>query len=35
MNIEREVADACDDFGDKNWVGFGYNIVRLVKTLVE
>ena len=35
VNIEREVADACDDFGDKNWVGFGYNIVRLVKTLVE
>ena len=23
-----------DDFGNKNWVGFGYNVARLVKTLV-
>jgi len=34
VNIEREIGSACDDFGDKNWVGFGYNVVKLVKTLL-
>lgn len=34
VKIENEIGDACDDYGNKNWVGFGYNIVRLVKTLL-
>ena len=34
VKIENEIGDACDDFGNKNWVGFGYNVARLVKTLV-
>ena len=34
VNIEREISDACDDYGNQNWVGFGYNVVRLVKTLL-
>ena len=34
VNIEREIGSACDDFGNKNWVGFGYNVVKLVKTLL-
>ena len=34
VKIENEIGDACDDFGNKNWVGFGFNVARLVKTLV-
>ena len=34
VNIENEIGDACDDYASKNWVGFGYNVARLVKTLV-
>jgi hypothetical protein len=34
VHIENEVGDACTDYGDGNWVGFGYNVARLIKTLV-
>mmetsp|Transcript_41978 Transcript_41978/g.78506 ORF Transcript_41978/g.78506 Transcript_41978/m.78506 type:complete len:820 (+) Transcript_41978:69-2528(+) len=33
--IEREVAAALEDFGAKNWPGFGYNVIKLIKTLLE
>ena len=32
--IEQEVGTACLDYSQGNWVGFGYNIAKLVKTLV-
>lgn len=35
VSIEREIAAALEDFGAKNWPGFGYNIVKLVKTLLQ
>ena len=34
VHIENEIADACQDWTDKNWAGFGYNIAKLIKTLV-
>lgn len=34
VQIENEIGDACTDFADKNWPGFGYNIMKLVKTLL-
>jgi len=34
VHIEEEVGDACVDYGDGNWAGFGYNIAKLVKTLL-
>jgi len=34
VHIENEVGDACTDYGDGNWAGFGYNVAKLVKTLV-
>lgn len=34
VHIEQEVGDACVDYGDGNWAGFGYNIAKLVKTLL-
>ena len=34
VHIENEVGDACVDYGDGNWAGFGYNIAKLVKTLL-
>merc|ERR1712224_524438 len=35
VTIEREIASACQDFADSNWAGFGYNLIKLVKTLIE
>jgi hypothetical protein len=35
VHIENEIGDACDDYASKNYVGFGYNIAKLVYTLVE
>lgn len=32
--IESEVGAACVDYSEGNWVGFGYNIAKLVKTLM-
>jgi hypothetical protein len=34
VHIEQELGDACVDFGNKNYVGFGYNIAKLIRTLV-
>ena len=35
VHIENEIGDACDAYASKNYVGFGYNIAKLVYTLVE
>ena len=32
--IEREIGDAFVDFSNKDWPGFGNNIIKLVKTLL-
>jgi hypothetical protein len=34
VHIEKEIGDACVDWSDKNWVGFGYNLAKLIKTLL-
>ena len=28
------MGQACVDYSNGNWVGFGYNIIKLVKTLI-
>jgi uncharacterized protein YukE len=35
VHIENEIGDACDDYSNKNYIGFGYNVAKLVYTLVE
>ena len=35
VHLENEIGDACDDYANKNYVGFGYNVARLIYTLVE
>ena len=34
VHIEEEIGNACEDWSNDNWVGFGYNIAELVKTLL-
>jgi len=34
VEIEHEIGDACSDWADQNWVGFGYNLARLIKQLL-
>merc|ERR1711924_398537 len=34
VEIENEIGAACVDWSDDNWVGFGYNIIQLVKHLL-
>jgi len=34
VEIEREVGAACVDYSEGNWVGFGYNLAKLVQTLI-
>merc|ERR1711974_88279 len=34
VQIEKEVANACEDYADSNWPGFGYNLAKLIKTLL-
>lgn len=34
VQIEQEIGSACLDYSEHNWVGFGYNVARLVETLV-
>jgi hypothetical protein len=34
VQIENEVGDACLDYSQGNWVGFGYNIAKLTRTLL-
>ena len=33
VEIQDELGDACIDYSQGNWVGFGYNVAKLVKTL--
>lgn len=33
--IEKEIAEALQDFSDKNWPGFGYMLMKLVKHLLK
>ena len=33
VEIQDELGDACIDCSQGNWVGFGYNVAKLVKTL--
>ena len=35
VHIEREIGDACEDYADGNWAGFGYNLAKLTKTLLQ
>ena len=34
IQIEEEIGEACVDYGNSNWIGFGYNVARLLKTLL-
>jgi len=34
VNIEQELGTACLDYSDGNWVRFGYNLVKLIRTLL-
>ncbi|KAL1524207.1 hypothetical protein AB1Y20_019115 [Prymnesium parvum] len=34
VEIEQEIGSACLDYSEGNWVGFGYNLAKLVKTLI-
>ena len=34
VEIEQEIGTACVDYSEGNWVGFGYSIAKLVKTLL-
>merc|ERR1712195_322180 len=35
VEIENELGDACIDYSQGNWVGFGYNVAKLAKTLAR
>jgi len=35
VEIEHEISNACIDYADGNWVGFGYNVAKLVQHLVS
>jgi hypothetical protein len=34
VEIENEIGSACIDWSDGNWVGFGYNVIALIKNLL-
>jgi hypothetical protein len=34
VEIEEEIGDACQDYSSGNWVGFGYNVAKIVKSLL-
>jgi hypothetical protein len=34
VEIENEIGAACVDWSDDNWVGFGYNVIQLIKHLL-
>ena len=34
VEIEDEIGDACQDYSSGNWIGFGYNVAKIVKTLL-
>jgi tetratricopeptide (TPR) repeat protein len=35
VEIEREIANALEDWSEHNWAGFGYNLIKLVKSLLK
>jgi len=35
VQIEDEIGDACEDYAAQNWPGFGYNLAKLIETLVK
>jgi len=35
VEIEREIASALQDWAAHNWAGFGYNLIKLVKSLLK
>ena len=34
VHIEQQIGSACLDYSEQNWAGFGYNVAKLVETLV-
>ena len=34
VEIENEIGSACVDWSNGNWVGFGYNVIALIKNLL-
>jgi len=34
VEIENEIGTACIDYSEDNWIGFGYNIIELIKNLL-
>jgi hypothetical protein len=34
VEIENEIGAACIDYSENNWIGFGYNIIELIKNLL-
>jgi len=34
VQVEHEIGDACTDYASGNYAGFGYNLARLIKTLL-
>ncbi len=34
VHIEHELGAALTDFGNSNWVGFGWEVASLIKTLL-
>eukprot|EP00928_Gymnodinium_smaydae_P060748 TRINITY_DN4452_c0_g2_i1.p1 TRINITY_DN4452_c0_g2~~TRINITY_DN4452_c0_g2_i1.p1 ORF type:complete len:847 (+),score=163.63 TRINITY_DN4452_c0_g2_i1:49-2541(+) len=35
VHIESDIGTACIDYSEGNWVGFGFNIAKLIKTFAE
>merc|ERR1711865_487906 len=35
VEIENEIGSACIDYSADNWVGFGYNLIALIKNLLK
>jgi len=35
VHIETEIADALEDYAAHNWPGFGYNLIKLIKSLLQ
>ena len=34
VQIEEEIGEACVDYSQSNWIGFGYNIAKLLKMML-
>jgi hypothetical protein len=34
VEIETEIGAACIDYSENNWIGFGYNVIELIKNLL-